>query len=831
MRLFKTTKKKTGAEAWCLPLCPETPPEKSALGGKGANLIRLMRAGFAVPPGVVLTTQLFHDFYFLEKNYLGRIIEKALQPLARPDTLWAIRSSAENEDSLQASFAGQYDTFLNVPASGILDGVKKCRDSAFSAHAEVYRSSLGIGRSPLLAVIIQKMIPARCAGVLFTRHPVRPDLDRIVIEGVTGLGEDLVSGRRTPDRLELSRNGQRLDEQAAGQTNCLDEVNDKAFARLARDLERAFGTPQDAEWAYDGQTLWLLQSRPITTLKRPAKVWTRSWGDEFWAEATTDLQYTLLGRWISENYMAELAGINKWNFIKDVPPFARIHSHVYFNSEYMYRLLTLVPPPLRIERMLQWIPPYWRAELPALEFRRFTLLKNLIQSRFKDRNASIFSHYKKLPGYTRRVQKKMAPFLCDDLTRLDDNALWQRLQTDDDMGRSHFRFIRWGLASYLMATKLTCAWITENWTSHDAWFDPEGHFLEMLLIDPDDNTTLRINREMKRLARQAAQTPSLMALVDRRSGTPTLAEIETLPDAGDFTARLKEFIALHGHRGSSRELHLPRWMDDPALIIGPVLALAAAGDYGREQPRNNEFEARWLDEINRNRGGWWKKAFAKRVLKLARAYTQYRENQRYALDYILTDMRHVILETGARLAKKGILRQQDDIFFLTGEELKKIRSGAMAAPEAVARRRSRFEAECKSLPPEWIMDDLPYPPPEESARPAAGNLFGTGASPGIAGGPARVIMNVNELPSLRRGDILVAPNTDPGWTHVFGLISGLVVQTGGMLSHAAIVAREYGIPAVTGVADACARIKTGQITEVNGNIGRISLKDEQPSSG
>ncbi len=810
---------------WSVALGPETVPDPALLGGKGANLVRLMQAGFDVPPGVVLTTTLFDDLYFLEDLEIRRIVDRAVGAPAETGRLWAVRSSAAAEDGIRASFAGQHDTFLNVASGDLFDYVKKCRDSAWSEHAAVYRSHIGDREKPAMAVVLQQMVSAQCAGVLFTRHPVRPDIDCIVVEGVSGLGEDLVAGRREPDRLILSRNGQRLSERVVGDANCLDAVGDELFARLARSLERTFGAPQDAEWAFDGETLWLLQTRPITTLKRPAKVWTRAWGDEFWAEATTELQYTLLGRWISEDYMAELARINKWGFFKDVTPFARIHSHVYFNPEYMRRLLTLVPPALRIERIFGWLPPYWRAELPALPFRRWILVRSLVRSGLADRHSGILSHYKKLPAYTRRVQRTLAAGLGDDLTRLDDRDLWARLERNDDMGRAHFRFIRWGLASHLMATKLICAWITENWTSYDAFFDPEGHFLEMLLIDPSGNTTVRVNEELKALGRLAAGIPALMALTEQSVGTPSLKELQSLPEAAGFLAKLEAFISAHGHRGSSRELHLPRWMDDPALVVAPVLAFAAAGEAGRKGSRSGEFETRWLKEISQRPGGWWKKVVAGRALKLARAYTQYRENQRYALDYILTDMRHVLLEIGDRLAARGKLRQADDIFFLYADELKKIWSGELAAPEGLDRRRSRFEADAKTLPPQWIMDDQPYPPPAETRGSKAGMLSGTGASPGIADGPARVIRGVNELQSVREGDILVASNTDPGWTPVFGLISGLVVQTGGMLSHAAIVAREYGIPAVTGVAGACSLIEPGRRIMVDGNTGRVIPSD------
>ncbi|MBI9077440.1 MAG: hypothetical protein JEZ02_18680 [Desulfatibacillum sp.] len=807
-----------------LPVSRRTKPSTLIQGGKGANLVRMARAGFRVPPGVILTTHLFSCSKGRDAAFLKKIIARAVGSFS-PNTLWAVRSSAVAEDGENASFAGQHDTFLNTPYKELADRVLDCLESAHSSHATTYRDRLEAPVEMSMAVVLQVMVKARCAGVLFTRHPVRPDVNRIVVEGIPGLGEDLVSGRTTPDRIELSRSGKRFSTVSQTRNNlCLDGVGDALFAATARTVEKAMGSPQDVEWAFDGENLWMLQTRPITTLKRPTKVWTRSWGDEFWAEATTDLQYTLMGRWIREDYIRGLGRMSGWDFLARVEPFERIHSHVYFNPEYMRRLLTLVPPAFRMERFLSWMPPYWRAEVASLEFRPGTFIVSQIRSSLKDKNSGMFTHYKKLPLYMEEIRKKLSPGLNQDLSELDDKALWDRFLQNDRMGRKHFRFVRWGLGSYLVPTRMLCAWISEYWTSHTRESDPEGHFFEMLLTSPLGNLTTQVNSEIQALSAAAAKITGLVARLLCEADLPSLEDMAAMPGSAGFLQEFHEFIGRHGHRGSSREVHLPRWMDDPALVLNTVLAFAASDQKFQNDPRHGDLKDSWVKEISLRPGGWWKKPVAERILTLAREYTIYRENQRYALDYILTDMRHVILEIARRLTARGVLSREDDVFFATYEEMEGLWQGALSKIHDLDERRGCFNKDSLRLPPEWIIDGESYPQSLDIQDMQEGLLVGTPASPGVARGMARVVMRVEELRHVRQGEILVAPNTDSGWTPVFGLISGLVVQTGGMLSHAAIVAREYGIPAATGVNNACRIIRTNDMLEVNGHNGTVAIE-------
>ncbi|MEW5733668.1 MAG: PEP/pyruvate-binding domain-containing protein [Thermodesulfobacteriota bacterium] len=804
---------------------PKTRAGAPLLGGKGANLVRLARAGFSVPPGVILTTRLLvraQKNPAAARGLVARVLSRALSGFPE-NTRFAVRSSAVSEDGAAASFAGQFVTVLGVRGiPELTEAVFACWASAEAENVDAYIGSRAAGSSRDMAVVVQEMVPAVCAGVLFTRHPVRPDLDRIVVEAVPGLGESLVSGQRTPDRVLYSRSGAMLARDFLPENReVFRHLEEVPFAAVSRRLEAIFGSAQDAEWAYDGSRLWLLQTRPVTTIASPREAWTRTWGDEFWAEAVTPLQYTFLGRWILEDYFAAMTRINGWHFLDGIEPLRRIKSHVYFNCDYARRLLTLVPPGLRNERFFFWLPPWWRAELSSWPHRPLGFAGNLVLAPLRDRNAGMLSHHRKLRAYEARVAAFYAERSEDDLAPLSDQGLWQRLTVNYEMGREHFRFIRWGLASYLLPSKIAVAWITENWAGLQGEEDPQGLFLEMLLTDSRNNRTMQVNREMEELARLASRVPELAGGERPR----TLEEVSRMAGSGEFLAAFRSFLRRHGHRGVSRELCQPRWREDPSLVLSTVLAMANAGP--EERPAREEgrdLEQAWLARISAGRLGFLKRSLAQRALRLARAYALYRENQRYVLDYILCDMRRTLLAIAERLGNKGSIGDPEDLFFLTFDELSDLWLGRRSAPPDLARRRQEFEEDRRNLPPEWIFDGREYPGEAEQDRgfaQAGQGLRGTGASPGRAEGRARVVLRPEDLGLLAPGEVLVAPNTDSGWTPVFAVAAAVVVQTGGMLSHAAVVAREYGIPAVTGVFGACEKLSTGDRVLVDGDRGLV----------
>lgn len=817
------------------PLDPDVDAGVDELGGKGHNLVALKRAGFTVPGGLVLTTGLFTALHRSDGDAVARlraIFADALKDFPS-STRFAVRSSGSDEDAGDTSFAGQHDTILNVQGTDeLVKAVQDCWASIDNEAASAYRASHGSGAEAQMAVVVQQMVDAKCAGVMFTRHPVRPDVDRVVVESVGGLGDKLVGGTVMPDRVEFDRSGRRLQEaiHSPDGINSLDLIPDVDFVALAEHLENAFGgKPQDIEWAHDGATFYLLQARPVTTLKRPTEVWTRVWGDEFWAEATTPLQYTCLGRWIREDYFFAVRKLSGFDDLVTGEPFARIHSHIYFSSNYMYSMLPLIPPPLRIPRFFNWLPPYWQAELQQVPSRQAKAARGQLLARLRDRRASMFTHYKLLDAYVAGVEKTLAGTLRDDLGKLDDESLWQRLQRADGLGREHFRFIRWGMGSYLFPLKLMVVRAGMDWAG-----DAQGIETELLLTAEEDNRTVGVNIELEALAGLARAVPALAALFS--DGTPVTREAcAAVAGSAPFIAALDAFLVKHGHRGTTRELHMPRWMDDPSLVLGLVGAYVNSPrphshkQLAPDETKEDKAVAAWLAKVRGSHAvlgmarAWW----AAKLLHLARAYIAYRENQRYALDFILTEMRHLFVEVGTRLQRAGVLAQADDIFYLEWPEICALwaaRHGKPSVPDLAA-RRAEFAHDAASLPADWIIDGVEYGGGSDTGDDDSSRMLGTGASAGKFTGRARVVHGPHELSRVREGEVMIAPNTDPGWTPVFPLIKGLVLETGGMLSHGAIVAREYGIPAVTGVPRACSRIRDGDLVEVDGASGIVRIVD------
>lgn len=816
------------------PLDPDVDAGVDELGGKGHNLVALKRAGFTVPGGLVLSTSLFTALYRGDRAAtaarLRDIFGEGLRNFL-PQTKFAVRSSGSDEDAGDTSFAGQHDTILNVQGTdGLVKAVQECWASIENAAASAYRASHGSGAPAQMAVVIQQMVDAKCAGVMFTRHPVRPDVDRVVVESVGGLGDKLVGGTVMPDRVEFDRGGRRLVEavHSTDGINSLDLIPDVDFVALAEQLENAFGgKPQDIEWAHDGNTFFLLQARPVTTLKRPQQVWTRVWGDEFWAEATTPLQYTCLGRWIREDYFYAVRRMMGVEQLVTGDPFMRHHGHIYFSSNYMYALLQMIPRPLRIPRFFNWLPPYWQAELQHIPEKRWLGARAQVLCRLHDKRASMFTHYRLLDDYIAGVERAFAGTLRDDLSTLTDEALWQRLMRGDRYGQEHFRFIRWGMGSYLFPLKLMVVRAGMDWAG-----DAQGIETELLLTAEEDNRTVGVNIELEALAGLARAVPALAALF--ADGKPvSRAACAAVAGSDRFVAALDAFLVRHGHRGTTRELHMPRWMDDPSLVLGLVGAYVnsprphSPKQLAPDDAKEDKAVAAWLAKVRGSHAvlgaarAWW----AAKLLHLARAYIGYRESQRYALDFILTEMRHLFVEVGTRLQRAGVLAQADDIFYLEWPEICALwaaRAGKPSVPDLAA-RRSGFERDAASLPADWIIDGVEYGGGTDTRDDDPSRLLGTGASAGKFTGRARVVHGPHELSRVREGEVMIAPNTDPGWTPVFPLIKGLVLETGGMLSHGAIVAREYGIPAVTGVPRACSRIRDGDLVEVDGASGIVRV--------
>lgn len=776
--------------AACAPLADAADPTR--YGGKAAGLARLIAAGLPVPDG-----------FSAAPEATAAEIRVALGELGAGPV--AVRSSAAGEDGSYTSFAGQHLTELGVEgADAVLEAVERCRHSL--AGSEGYRAARGVGAGEM-AVVVQRMVEAAAAGVAFTADPVSGERDVVLVDAVRGLGDVLVAGREHPDHWVIARDGMIRDCQPAGETPVLADDDALGVAALALRAE-ADGDPVDIEWALDrAGELWLLQARPVTAagappdlesllrpgeVPRPGERWTRAIGDEFWADATSPFFFSAMGRGVDERVAKDLARLRGLPVEDDRPTLRLYGGRVYWSEESAFEIVRLAPKSMRTERVLSRLSPPMRERAEHEPF----ALRDRVRADFNQRRRApegrITVHFKLLDDYCARTREWAERFeSAPRATREDLRARWAEIEAH---GRWSSDFVRWGMSVHSTALLLLLQTWCERWLG-----DPR---LAGTLLSGLPTRTLDVNRDLWLLGRHG--------------------------DGPDFDAALEEFVVRHGHRSGTREPAEPRWREQPEVVAALARSTRDSPDPEdllRQAGERRQAAAR--DALARL--GFVRRALFKRVLDLARAYTRYREDQRYDSDRFFAAMRDYALAAGRLAVGQGRLAAPDDAFMLTPEEIDALLDGherthAGGWRGLVAGRRAVYERAKHVLPPTWLVGDEPVAGGDEG--PAEGEaLSGMAVSTGVVEAVARVVHNLDEATRLGAGEVLVTSNTDPGWTGLFMRAAGLVLETGGLLAHGAIVAREYGLPAVTAVPEATARIPDGARVRVDGKAGTVTLLD------
>jgi phosphohistidine swiveling domain-containing protein len=870
-------------------------------GGKAANLSSLRRAGFPVPPGFVVPTAAYRAFVAagglderivalagaaraddpasferaasaIQALFAGAAvpadvaaaIEATYGRLGAPPV--AVRSSATAEDRPEASFAGQQDTYLNVRGREALVGaVRRCWASLWTARAIAYRARRGIDPGAVaLAVVVQELVPAEAAGVLFTVDPVDGDGSKIVVNAAWGLGEAVVGGRVTPDTVVIDKASGRVLRREVAEKEVLtaptadgtaevpveperrrqavlDEAQAAELAALGRAVEAHFGCPQDLEWALAGGRIYLLQARPVTALpapqlaapadgmvdgdddwpaegtraSHPFDLWTQADVGERWPEPVTPLTWSTALDQVNLSMRhgfrdRRRAGLERIQWA------ARLHGRVYMNEGAMGHMMRAeygLPAAMMGGALGSGVAPAadgdridWARLLRALPG-----MAGLVVDRL--RNERVYRRR------WREIDRWVADFQARDLAAADDRALWAELDRVwmprlIDATNLHADASVEAMMAVPMMEKLCAAWLGRAELAHE------------LLVGLDD-------------VRQAEMAPALHAMAGqlRALGLADLVldavALRADPRARPFLAALDRFLVEHGHRCAvEAEWRHPRWVEAPAQVLDLIAGYLRAGDVvdpraaeARQRRRRDEAvrsaEAR-LDPLRR--------AVLRAMLRRSADLFRLRDNGQHYLVKLLLPPRRIFAELGVRFAARGWLAADEDVFFLAYREIGAAcqAGGAGADWRAVvgARRRAYRAWFAVRAPVVVGPDRRPLAEPVETAEgPAVGaQLVGIPASGGTARGVARVIATVAEAGRLSPGEILVTRATDPGWTPVFPLVGGLVLEVGGQLSHGAIVAREYGIPAVVNVGDATIRIRDGQTVVVDGAAGRVDLE-------
>lgn len=815
-------------QALLVPLAEAS--DAAHFGGKAAGLARLLRAGVPVPGGVVLPPEV----------PAGEALDAALQAWWRAlgaSPRVAVRSSAVGEDGASASFAGQFETVLGVDSPDALrEAVRRVRASAGASAAQRYAQDRGAAPAAM-AVVLQQQVDAVLSGVLFTRDPVDASRSELLVEFTAGLGDRLVAGEITPARARLSRVGglqivDEGDDAAAAQALAMRHAAAAAeLARHALAMERELGTALDIEWsiARDGRVL-LLQCRPMTTAPPvPRQLWSNANIAENFPGPVVPMLQSFVARGYAGYFrgLGEAFGISRRRIDAMAPALEQIvgvHAgRLYYNLSHIHSLLHLAPGGAWLARFFnqftgaEGTPPPQRVAASALA-RAFELLRVAICVPW--RYARVRTH---LARFEQRVDAYAAATHPRVLPRATPAELAQHLR-----GFLEIRLRRWTDAALADTAAMVCYGTLKallgRWLPGAAHAQLQNDLLQGL---PGLASALPVEK-LWALAQRARAEPAVRAVLQRE---PPAAVREALREAGcgNYADALDDYLDRHGFRYSG-ELMLtqPTPAEEPQAVVALLQTYLAEERAGPAEMSAERAQARRLaTDRTATTLGTWRAGVFRVLLAATQGSIRLRERARMKQALLYTRLRHVALALGDRLVAVGLLASRDDVFFLQIDEAIAAGDGTVASlREIVAARRAEHEACFAVEPPEQF--SLPpgraWAGEGAAARGAGeGALTGVGACGGVATGPAAVILDVTQAGALKPGAILVTRQTDPGWAGVFFLVKGLVVERGGMLSHGAIIAREYGIPAVVGVRGATQRIASGQTLRVDGDAGCVEL--------
>ena len=787
--------------------------DPGVVGHKFSHLAKAKRAGFNVPLAVAIHVDA-NSFYRQNRSWpdglLDEIYEKAKQLVLSEGV--SVRSSSTREDLETQSFAGQYNSYLDVrDEEDLKDKIEKCWESGESDLVRHYLGSSEDQReSPLMSVIIQCMVHPSAAGVAFSRNPMYPLREEVVIEGVQGLGEKLVSGHVTPCRVFVRDTGMEIDKPKRG----IDESGDlilhekqwREIAGLARKIEEhAGGKPQDIEWAIDRQgELWLLQCRAITTirdadLKAPSGIWTRKIADDLWADRLTPFMADIMLR---NAYKFDLSKNAEFFHIQVAKPtLSVINGYLYINCESVKTVLALLPEKLRIKEVRSLLPPGFDIDsVPSPRmFQLFVfairalvlaviqpggnpLISASLSRRFLRTMENRIEAIEKLPDGNIREAYEKSVKAIECIALLQEKNQWP----------------------YLFATVFTWA---SRWLIVDVAGRKNHEFLEFLSGNTG-NVTTELELALQQLTEEFRRDEQM------REKVMTLAPEELfalLPSP--LRKKVEAFLSRYGCRARHRTLYVKRWAEAPEEVLGMITALVR-NDTDRGKPVTCERKK----PFSGIKGLPWQiRIVLSPLLRFSRKFLDLREDLRFSLDKILFLVRRNLMALGQH-TKLG-----EDILFLRLFEIEQIVNRTIRLKEAeklIGDRKKSFLEQADIYT--YYIDGRPINELSSSAK----VIRGIGTSPGRITGRARIVENPASS-EIHKGDILVAKNTDPGWTPVLRIVGGIVVEEGGLLNHCSIVARELGIPAVVGVRQATRKIPQNARVTVDGDLGIIQVESDK----
>ena len=827
-----------------------TRPELS--GGKGANLSILTQGGFPVPRGFIVNAGVYRDFIGGVTGMIQRIeslpfhnatalqaagtaLQAELSLLALPadaaaeireqlkqfpgGTAFSVRSSSTMEDLASAAFAGQHETFLNVTGGdNVIDRVRGCYFSLWAGRAIAYRHQQGFDHAQAaMAVVVQEMVPSESAGVGFSINPINGKLNEMMVNANFGLGESVVSGDGEIDQwileksthaviaasigakskqIVIAASGTREVHPGTAEAEKPSLTGDQLaiLADLLVRVEQSYAFPQDIEWAFAGGKLWLLQSRPITTIPPH---WTRDESAERFPNVITPLTWDFVesGFHRSLNHSFGLLEFphfsGKW--------FAKFDHYIYGNQNAVELYAKRTPFAVRsLDELLGAIPQLrqqfgWVQELPIAWMRDL-------------------DHYLVTLG---RFQAEV----LENKSPLD---IWRHVLAVNEHGAQYF----------LPNIAISIAQNTLYRLLHaliKLATDPAG--ADMLfdhLMAWCETKTGQINKELFELARMARLDPATADLIGKNSSAEIMASggLTAFPA---FEARFERFLRDHGHREVDFDAYAGTWgeapwivLDNLRLILNTPMERRPAEQERELKIRAQQAEVKLFAQLPADLH-----FFFHELLRLARIYTALDDLEHYQTTRLTPALRRGLRVLGQHLVTREALVEPMDVFFAHQGQLEL--ALILDSPDSYktlavqVREQKAAYMKDKARKPEWVLGGS-EPTAGESA--AAGDvLTGLAGSPGIVEGTVFIVRTPDDFALFPAGSVLVARTTNPAWTPLFYSASAVVTESGGPLSHGAVTAREMGIPAVMSVKDSLTRLQNGQRVRVDGSAGRVGLLD------
>lgn len=851
-------------------------------GGKGANLGELSGIkGIKVPEGFCVTTKAYKKaiesnqelnslmdelagFKAENKRSIREISAKirvviASIPIAK-DVLeeitgclskfeekdaFAVRSSATAEDLPTASFAGQQDTYLNIIGKDtILKHISKCWASLFTERAVIYRLQNGFDhRKVHLSVVIQKMIFPQAAGILFTADPLTSNRKVLSIDASFGLGEALVSGLVNADLYKvyddriidkkipakklaiyaLKDGGTKVKEiePELQYSQALTDEQILQLATIGRKIEAHFGRAQDIEWCLAERTFYIVQSRPITTLYPVPEV-----NDQ------ENHVYVSVGHQQMMTDAMKPLGVSLWQ-LTAARPMYKAGGRLFVDIT--VSLASATGRKTIIEVMGEHDPLIKDALLTIIA--RGDFIKpipvdqdevNLIQSNTGKSSADILSQTADDPVIVSELIKRSETSLTalkHNIQTKSGSDLFDFILEDGQVSKKSL-FDPQNMSA-IMASIAACSWINENMKK---WLG-EKNAADAIAQSAPNNITSEMGLELLDVADVIRPYPAIIHYLQQVKDDNFLNDLAQFDGGKQTQDAIYTYLDKYGMRCAGEiDITQTRWSEKPAILIPMVLSNIQNFKPGA---RKQKFEQGWyqalkkeeelLDRLKQLPAGEQKARETKQMISLLRNFAGYREYPKYSIVNRFFVYKQALLKEAKKLVQAGIIHEKEDIYYLTFQELHEAIRTCKLDYQLISKAKEEYKLNKKLTPPRVITSDgeiISGTYKRENLP--KGAIAGLAVSSGVIEGRARVILNMEDA-NLEDGDILVTSFTDPGWTALFVSIKGLVTEVGGLMTHGAVIAREYGIPAVVGVENAMHLIKDGQRIRVNGTDGYIEI--------